>query len=147
MIFDWDAANVEYITRHGVTLRECEEAYTNGPDVIEHQRRKHERRRLCLDDTNRGRLLTFVVMERKGKTRLITAYPMPAKSPGDLPREGIMATKTRIPAFKAEKEETAWWDAHPDVVTELFLKAKKENYAASRLPRRDEAGDDPHARR
>jgi len=44
--------------------------------VIERQRRKHERRRLCLGETQRGRLLTFVVIERKGKVRFVTAYPM-----------------------------------------------------------------------
>ena len=69
MEFDSDAANVDYIARHGVTIRECEEAYRNGPMVIEHQRRKRERRRLCLGETNKGRLLTFVVMERPGKIR------------------------------------------------------------------------------
>jgi predicted DNA binding CopG/RHH family protein len=36
-----------------------------------------------------------------------------------------MATKVRIPKFKSEKEEAEWWDAHPEVVTELFLRAKK----------------------
>ena len=76
MIFDWDAANVEHIARHGVTPRECEQAYRNGPLVIERQKRKHERRRLCLGETNTGRLLTFVIMERKGKIRFVTAYPM-----------------------------------------------------------------------
>jgi uncharacterized DUF497 family protein len=44
--------------------------------VIERQKRKHERRRLCLGETNTGRLLTFVVTERKGKIRFVTAYPM-----------------------------------------------------------------------
>jgi uncharacterized DUF497 family protein len=77
MIFDWDASNVEHIAHHGVTAEECEEAYRNGPMVIEHQRRRHERRRLCLGETERGRLLTFVVTERKGKIRFVTAYPMP----------------------------------------------------------------------
>ena len=37
-----------------------------------------------------------------------------------------MATKTAIPRFKSEKEEAEWWDAHPEVITQLFLKAKKE---------------------
>jgi hypothetical protein len=46
--------------------------------VIERQRRKHERRRLCLGETHRGRLLTFVVIERQGKVRFVTAYPMHA---------------------------------------------------------------------
>lgn len=76
MEFDWDAANTEHIARHGVSPEECEQAYRNGPMVIEHQKRRHERRRLCLGETNKGRLLAFVVIERKGKIRFITAYPM-----------------------------------------------------------------------
>jgi uncharacterized DUF497 family protein len=76
MVFDWDAANVGHIARHRVTPEECEEAYRNGPIVIERQRRRHERRRLCLGETNRGRLLTFVVTERRGKIRFVTAHPM-----------------------------------------------------------------------
>jgi uncharacterized DUF497 family protein len=56
MVFDWDAANVGHIAQHGVTSQECEEAYRNGPMVIEHQRRKRERRRLCLGETHNGRL-------------------------------------------------------------------------------------------
>ena len=79
MEFDWDAANTEHIARHGVTTEECEEAYRNGPMVIERQKRRHERRRLCLGETNKGRLLTFVVTERKGKIRFVTAYPMPPR--------------------------------------------------------------------
>jgi uncharacterized DUF497 family protein len=79
MFFDCDAANVGHIARHMVTPRECEEAYRNGPMVIERQRRKHERRRLCLGETNRGRLLAFVVTERSGKIRFITAYSMSAE--------------------------------------------------------------------
>ena len=37
-----------------------------------------------------------------------------------------MTAKTRIPNFRSEKEEAQWWDAHPEVVTELFIQAKKE---------------------
>lgn len=44
-----------------------------------------------------------------------------------------MATKTAVPRFKSEKEEADWWDAHPEVVTELFLKARKEG-RIKRLP-------------
>ena len=44
-----------------------------------------------------------------------------------------MPAKTRIPAFRSEKEEAEWWDAHPEVVTALFLKAKKEG-KIERLP-------------
>ena len=35
MEFDWDAANVAHIARHGISPEECEEAYCNGPMVIE----------------------------------------------------------------------------------------------------------------
>ena len=78
-VFDWDAANREHIARHGVTPEECEQAYQNGPMVIERQRRRYERRRLCLGESGTGRLLTFVVVERKGKIRFVTAYPMNAE--------------------------------------------------------------------
>ena len=38
-----------------------------------------------------------------------------------------------IPKFSSEAEEAAWWDAHPEVITELFLKARKEG-RIKRLP-------------
>ena len=79
MEFDWDAANVRHIGRHRVSAAECEQAYSNGPLVIERQKRKSERRRLCLGETDAGRRLAFVVTERKGKIRFVTAYPMDAK--------------------------------------------------------------------
>jgi predicted DNA binding CopG/RHH family protein len=44
-----------------------------------------------------------------------------------------MTAKTRIPNFRSEKEEAQWWDAHPEVVTELFIQAKKEG-KIKRLP-------------
>ena len=45
----------------------------------------------------------------------------------------MMPSQTRIPTFKSEKEEAEWWDAHPEVVTALFLKAKREG-KIKRLP-------------
>jgi predicted DNA binding CopG/RHH family protein len=44
-----------------------------------------------------------------------------------------MATKHKMPSFKSERDEAAWWDAHPEVITELFLKARKEG-RIKRLP-------------
>ena len=44
-----------------------------------------------------------------------------------------MMTKTTIPKFKSEKKEADWWDKHPEVITKLFLKAKKEG-RIKRLP-------------
>jgi hypothetical protein len=40
---------------------ECEEAYRNGPMVIDVLERKGESRRLCLGETDAARLLTFVI--------------------------------------------------------------------------------------
>ena len=79
MEFDWDAANLEHIGRHDVSPVECEQAYSSGPLVIEHQLRRGEVRRLCLGETSEGRLLAFVVTERKGKVRFVTAYTMHQK--------------------------------------------------------------------
>ena len=45
-----------------------------------------------------------------------------------------MPARIAIPKFKSEREEAQWWDAHPEVVTALFLKAKKEG-RLERLPR------------
>jgi hypothetical protein len=44
-----------------------------------------------------------------------------------------MPAGVRIPKFKSEKEEAEWWDAHPGVITKLFLQAKKEG-RLRRLP-------------
>ena len=37
-----------------------------------------------------------------------------------------MATKHKVPMFKSEREEAAWWDSHPEVITELFMKARRK---------------------
>ena len=132
MEFDWDAANVAHIARHGITPEECEEAYWNGPMVIEVQERKRESRRLCLGETNAARLLTFVITERKDRSGS-SPRTRGRETTGDLPGRGMMPAKIRIPNFKSEKEEAEWWDTHPEVVTALFLKAKKEG-KIKRLP-------------
>ena len=44
-----------------------------------------------------------------------------------------MATRSSIPRFKSERQAAEWWDAHPEVITELFLKAKQEG-KIKRLP-------------
>jgi uncharacterized DUF497 family protein len=47
--------------------------------VIDVQERGREIRRLCLGETDAARLLTFVVTERHGKIRFVTAHPMHSK--------------------------------------------------------------------
>src|SRR5947209_4869508 len=53
------------------------------------------------------------------------------KTAGYLSRRMMPATK--IPKFKSEKDEAEWWDTHPEVITELFLRAKKAG-KLKRLP-------------
>jgi hypothetical protein len=45
-----------------------------------------------------------------------------------------MPTRVAVPTFKSEREEAQWWDAHPEVIAALFLKAKIEG-RIERLPR------------
>jgi uncharacterized DUF497 family protein len=119
MEFDWDAANVAHIARHGITPEECEEADWNGPMVIEVQERKRERHRLCLGETNAARLLTFVIKERKDKIRLsrtrcmkqreICRKVVPIKPGSDIPSErkkpsGGTRWKSLQRVLKAKKE-------------------------------------------
>jgi uncharacterized DUF497 family protein len=47
--FDWDAANIQHLARHGVTPKEAEEAVL---------------------------MLTVLYTERRGHVRVVTAYPM-----------------------------------------------------------------------
>jgi uncharacterized DUF497 family protein len=54
MTFDWDESNIARIARHGISPAECEEAYQNGPVMIEDQLRSREKRLLCLGETRAG---------------------------------------------------------------------------------------------
>src|ERR1035441_5764200 len=53
-----------------ISLEQCEEAYENGPMVIEVQERRSERRRSCLGETNAARLLTFVIRSEEHTSEL-----------------------------------------------------------------------------
>ena len=44
-----------------------------------------------------------------------------------------MPAEIRVPKFGSEREEAEWWDAHPEVITRLFLQAKKAG-KLKRLP-------------
>lgn len=36
-----------------------------------------------------------------------------------------MRAVDKVPQFKSEKEEAEWWDSHPEVITGMFLDAKR----------------------
>ena len=35
--------------------------------------------------------------------------------------------KLRVPKFKSEAQEAAWWDAHPEIISKAFEHALKKN--------------------
>ena len=76
MEFDWDAANEHHIARHGINPKEAEEAVLIEPLEADVQPHKSEGRVLCFGGTNKGRLLTVLYTERRGKIRVVTAYEM-----------------------------------------------------------------------
>lgn len=39
-----------------------------------------------------------------------------------------------IPRFKTESEEAAWWDAHPEVATEIMKRAVRAGKARRAVP-------------
>jgi predicted DNA binding CopG/RHH family protein len=39
-----------------------------------------------------------------------------------------------LPRFKSEAEEAKWWDAHPDVATEIMKRAIKSGKARRAIP-------------
>lgn len=76
MEFDWNAANVGHIARHGITPQEAEEAVRIEPLEVDIQQHEAETRVLCFGRTRLGRLLTVIYTERRGKIRVVTAYAM-----------------------------------------------------------------------
>lgn len=73
--FDWDTQNVGHIGRHGVTPAEAEEVILGEPMEQGADVRGGERRAMFLGVTAAGRLLIVVVTTRRGKIRVVTAYP------------------------------------------------------------------------
>ena len=51
----------------------------NDPLVVQFQDHAAEERVLCLGQTNRGRLLALVYVERGQAIRVVTAYPMTSR--------------------------------------------------------------------
>jgi hypothetical protein len=74
--FDWDSQNFRHIARHQVSPEEAEQALRNDPMVVQFRNHVVEERVLCLGQTDRGRLLAVVYVERGQAIRVVTAYPM-----------------------------------------------------------------------
>ena len=76
--FDWDAANVSHILRHGVTPCEVEELATRPHVTIPAQTIGGEARWKLLGKTGANRYLVVVFTIRRKLFRTVTAYDMNA---------------------------------------------------------------------
>jgi uncharacterized DUF497 family protein len=73
--FEWNEGNTNHIARHGVTPGEAEEVIAGNPIILEVQFRNREQRILCAGRTAKGRALAVVYTLRKGRVRVVTAFP------------------------------------------------------------------------
>jgi len=74
-LFDWDENNRNHVSEHGVSPEEAEQVVFNEPLDLELQLRGGEKRTVQVGETDAGRILVLVTTWRKGKIRVVTAFP------------------------------------------------------------------------
>jgi uncharacterized protein len=79
MDFDWDDANRGHIAAHGIGPEEAERVVQNHPLDVTLQNRAGEPRIVQLGETDEHRLLVIVTTWRRGKVRVVTAFPANAR--------------------------------------------------------------------
>lgn len=89
-MFDWDEANLGHIAEHDVEAHEAEEVVTNMPLDVSYEYVEDELRFRQIGETSFGRILVVVSTERRGLTRVVTAY-----EPSRLLRAGYLKYKAR----------------------------------------------------
>lgn len=75
LAFDWDDANISHIGRHGVTPAEAAQVVLGASLQIESRERSGEDRYTELGETSEGRLLLVAWTLRRGRIRVVTAFP------------------------------------------------------------------------
>jgi len=79
-VFDWGAANLDHIAKHGVTRKEAEQVILGDPLDIEMQiveDSSGEERLQHIGETVKGRILQLMTTWRDGKVRVISAWDAP----------------------------------------------------------------------
>jgi uncharacterized protein len=76
--FEWDRGNLEKSRiKHGVSIREAEELFLNGPEVLEDVRHSgREKRWLAFGHTDESRLLACAFTVRDTQLRVISIRPV-----------------------------------------------------------------------
>ena len=77
-MFDWDSNNLRKIRAHRITAGEVEKALSNDSIAIYEQDVDGEMRYVYYGETNSGRLLAVVFVERDQAIRVVTAYDLDA---------------------------------------------------------------------
>jgi uncharacterized DUF497 family protein len=77
-MFDWDAANIAHIARHGVTPLEAEQALSIFPIDLLRQYDEGEERFVQIGVTAGLRVLVVITTWRGNLIRVISAYGAPA---------------------------------------------------------------------
>ncbi len=77
-MFDWDANNLRKIRARRIKAKEVEKALANDPIPIYEQDVEGEARYVYYGETDSGRLLAVVLVERGGTIRVVTAYGLDA---------------------------------------------------------------------
>ena len=77
-MFEWDRNNLRKIRAHRIKREEVEQALRNDPIPIYEQDVEGELRVVYYGETNAGRFLAVIVMERGDDIRVVTAYRLDA---------------------------------------------------------------------
>jgi uncharacterized DUF497 family protein len=78
VVFDWDKNNLRKIRAHRIKADEVESALSNNPIPVYEQDVDGEPRYIYYGETDGGRLLAVVLVERWDKIRAVTAYDLDA---------------------------------------------------------------------
>src|SRR5207248_2092922 len=114
-VFDWDTNNLRKIRAHRIKAEEVEKALANAPIPIYEQDVEGEVRYVYYGETDSGRLLALVLVERGGKSESSPRMTwMPGRRRITLPGagEGSEAMKKKpiiMPKFINEAQEADWW--------------------------------------
>lgn len=77
-MFNWDESNLRKIRAHRIKPQGVEQALSNAPILIYEQDVEGEVRYVYYGETDAGRLLAVVLVERGEKIRVVTAYNLDA---------------------------------------------------------------------
>jgi len=77
-MFDWDKNNLRKIKAHRIKAEEVERALSNDPIPIYEQDVNGEMRYVYYGETEAGRPLAVVLLERGENIRVVTAYDLDA---------------------------------------------------------------------